>query len=295
MIMSYRYYFPKFCLNCISILLTFLLFSTPVLVRAQITGTRTIGSGGDFATFTEAADALNSLGIGGPVTFNVLSGSYNEQFELGIISGTSAGDTIVFQSQSGDPADVNLTFAAVSMDNNYIIRLNGTQFVTFQNMTLQATGASYARVIVIEGTATHIQIRNNVCYGVSSSSADDDLAIIFSDNPDIDNITIADNTFYDFAFGVFLYGGNNNYITGTRIINNTLYTEGYTGIRLGYNYAPQIINNTITARAYGIRVNSDHGGGIYTSNRIILKVGVLILPVWEQTSIVRLLQIISFL
>ena len=266
--MSHRFNFPKFCLNCTRILLTVSLFSMPVLVKAQITGTRTIGSGGDFATFTEAADALNSQGIGGSVIFNVLNGSYTEQFELGVISGTSASDTIIFQSQSGDPADVTLSFAASSIDDNYIMGLNGTAHVTIQNMTFRATGANYTKVITIAGTASQILIRNNIFHGLSSTSAYERRAIIFSDDPDIESITIVDNIFYDFAFGVFLYGGNSNYITGTRIINNALYTEGYAGIRLGFNYAPQIHNNTITARAYGINVNSDHGGGIYTSNHI---------------------------
>ena len=68
-----RFYFLLFCL---------VLFMTPFSSFAQISGTFTIGSGGNYATFTAAAADLNSVGVDGPVTFNVLSGTYTEQFEI---------------------------------------------------------------------------------------------------------------------------------------------------------------------------------------------------------------------
>ena len=115
---------------------------------AQLSGTFTIGSGGDYADFNAAVTALGG-GVNGPVTFNVLSGTYTEQFAIGAVSGTSASNTIVFKANSGNAADVTVQYTATSTGDNYVARLNGTDFVTFQNMTITAWGTSYAIIIQI--------------------------------------------------------------------------------------------------------------------------------------------------
>ena len=48
----------------------------PVSVFMQLSGTYTIGAGGDYATFSAAATALHDQGVAGPVTFDVLDGTY---------------------------------------------------------------------------------------------------------------------------------------------------------------------------------------------------------------------------
>jgi len=71
--------------------------------------------------FTAAVNDLNELGISSTVDFAVSNGTYTEQISLSAISGTSATDTIVFQSASGNREDVTLQFTPTST-NNYVIR-----------------------------------------------------------------------------------------------------------------------------------------------------------------------------
>ncbi|MDQ3190742.1 MAG: hypothetical protein M3Q58_04035, partial [Bacteroidota bacterium] len=71
-------------------------------------GTYTIGATGDYPDFTSAVNAMN-CGIAGPVIFNVASGIYNEQIEIGEIIGTSATNTVTFKG--ADPANTKLIFA----------------------------------------------------------------------------------------------------------------------------------------------------------------------------------------
>ena len=52
---------------------------------------------GDFQNFSEAIYSLISLGIDGAITFNVQSGTYNEQFNLSGVVGESPANTITFQ------------------------------------------------------------------------------------------------------------------------------------------------------------------------------------------------------
>ena len=61
-------------------LLLLCLPSSPLF--AQLTGNYTIGNGGDFTNFTEAESALHTQGINADVTFNVISGTYNEQIVI---------------------------------------------------------------------------------------------------------------------------------------------------------------------------------------------------------------------
>ena len=77
-------------------LMLFLLFSSKDSL-AQLSGSYTIGSGGTYSTFAAAAADLNSQGVSGAVTFNVISGTYTEQFAIGNISGSSINNTITFQ------------------------------------------------------------------------------------------------------------------------------------------------------------------------------------------------------
>src|SRR5210317_560468 len=68
---------------------------------AQLNGTYTIDAGSaksatNFTSFEQVADTLNDEGVGGPVIINVVPkvGGYEESFELGRVSGTSATNTI---------------------------------------------------------------------------------------------------------------------------------------------------------------------------------------------------------
>src|SRR5437660_11731088 len=101
---------------------------------AQLSGTDSVGSGCRYAAFTDAVSALTSLGVSGPVALIVISGSYNEQIQIGRIAGASAVNTITFKAQSGSAADVTLSFTPTS-SNTYVVQLNRATYIRFQCMT----------------------------------------------------------------------------------------------------------------------------------------------------------------
>jgi hypothetical protein len=155
MILFTKDYSQKFIRMCLIIIFLFL-FTTASM--AQLSGSYTIGTGGNYTTVTAAVADLNTQGVSGAVTFNILSGTYTENFEIGIVSGVSASNTITFQSQSGNAADVTLQFVQVS-GSNYIVRLNNADFITFQNLTFTSLGsASYGRIFLINHF--HIKYRH---------------------------------------------------------------------------------------------------------------------------------------
>ncbi|TLY32992.1 MAG: hypothetical protein E6K56_01870, partial [Ignavibacteria bacterium] len=215
---------------------------------AQLSGTYTVGSGGTYASFTDAVSALTSLGVSGPVAFNVISGSYNEQIQIGRIAGASSVNTITFKAQSGSAADVTLSFTPTS-SNNYVVLLNRATYIRFQSMTFAVPGAvSSGKIVVFQGNATDNTFQNNIFNGAPGGSTLGSLSIVSSAGSDsIANTVIEGNAFNDGSFGVVLSGfGVSLFSPGTQITNNTFLRQGQYPIELIYHDAPQVNGNTIT-------------------------------------------------
>ena len=134
-------------------------------IYGALSGTYTIGGvAPDFINFSTPVTALNLGGILGPVTFNVRDGNYNEQISIDEVEGSDTTNTITFQSESGNNTGVVLTSNSTFSDN-YTVRFNGADYVTFSNMTLEATNVSYARVIELTGASNNIHIDGNILIG----------------------------------------------------------------------------------------------------------------------------------
>lgn len=232
-----------------TLLISSLLFLLPAIVTAQLSGTYTIGVGGNFTTFSEAADSLHSQGISAAVVFEVLSGEYNEHFVIHTVSGVSEANTITFQSQAGNTDSVLIFYQAQENDSNYVVKLNNVQYVTFKDMTFQATGEpSYGIIFDLEDCSANITIMNNVFDGIPANDASAGRTIIFGDERNLDNIHIEGNTFYEGSYGIFLEGWNDTFIYGTEIIGNTFIQNGYSGVYTNWNYAPKINYNQVEAK-----------------------------------------------
>jgi hypothetical protein len=167
-------------------LFCFLLFSS-LLGLAQLNGSYTIKpslsnfsgdpngiSGKNYTSLNNAVSALKNYGISGQVTFNIDSGSYNEQISIPSITGTSATSRIVFQSANGDSSSVHIKFNNSNSNTNYVIQLNGGDYLTFRQLTVIASGKFFGRVIELTNNANYNIISNckiNAENGNSSYSA----------------------------------------------------------------------------------------------------------------------------
>lgn len=80
---------------------------------------------------------------------------------LVIISGASATNTITFQSASGDSTNVILTYASTDENSNYTLKLDSADYITFKEITLQATGATYARIVELDHGACNNNFSNS--------------------------------------------------------------------------------------------------------------------------------------
>ncbi len=123
-----------------------------------LSGTYTIGgTSPSYATIGEAVDDLNICGVTGAVTFNIRQGTYNETIELFEVHGVSASNTITFQPDPANTLDVIIQDSA-SSEAPYVVSLDGTDYIEFDNLNFDATGLSSADVIYITGENYHITI-----------------------------------------------------------------------------------------------------------------------------------------
>ena len=146
-----------------------------VPVRAGLSGTYTVGKTGDYTTFAAVRRALAD-GVEGPVTFEVLDGSYNENIYISDVKGTSETNSITFRSKSGNRAAVVITGSMptssidiyaepsseyISYHHEGMVQVQRTPWVNFSSMTFQPSqDAEYHSVMNVYDMSHHVSVDN---------------------------------------------------------------------------------------------------------------------------------------
>ncbi|PLX28795.1 MAG: hypothetical protein C0600_09265, partial [Ignavibacteria bacterium] len=221
--------------------------SSVVTVQAAIAGTFTIGGASpDYATFSDAVADLNAYGVCGPVVFNVRSGTYNEQIALAAVAGASNINTITFQSESGNRADVNVTHSASGTADNFVLNFGSSEFVTVRNMTMTSTSTSYARVVDM-GTSTDCTVESCELVAPTVGTTSNYAAVVYGYGTNNDRSTIKDCGIRNGSIGIYFGGSSNTntqdycVITGNEITNS--YYTGYYSYYQGFEtFTDNVIN-----------------------------------------------------
>lgn len=163
-----------------------LLFAT--IVNAQLSGTYTISGNAsqnpDYTSLSAAASAL-SAGVSGQVIFEVAPGTYEEYVTINQINGASATNRVIFRGMGADNQQVVMTSNAGNTTNS-TLKLNGADYVTFENMTLTTTSTNKAVLLRFEGQCDYDRFENVRFVGVvvSSNSGDNDKNLVHMNNGD---------------------------------------------------------------------------------------------------------------
>jgi hypothetical protein len=229
-----------------------------------LNGTYTVGTGQTYTTINAAINAMTVNGISGPVTFLLASQTFNEQFVLPSISGSSATNTITFQSQSGNAASTILTFNASATATNYIAQLSNASYVTFKNLTFEPTGSSFNRAIWAVNRATDITFENLRITLPSTTSVTEDRAAILLRPTLSSNVRLINSVITGGSHG-FIHVGNStasNYSPGTVITGNAISNVYARPMYLQYHNGIVINDNVITGTSY----SDYHGTVIWNSS-----------------------------
>ncbi|MFA7359510.1 MAG: T9SS type A sorting domain-containing protein [Candidatus Kapaibacterium sp.] len=223
------------------LLVLFTVFFLAGSANAQLTGTKTIP--GDYATITEAVTDLNTVGVGaGGVTFNVAAGfTENTTAEILITATGTSGNLIIFQKSGAGAnpivtrtdAGVNTTTALGAL-GDAVIRLNGSDFITFDAIDVAAS-------------------QSTIEYGYFTSKTATDGCF---------NVTIKNSL-------ITMTKGTSAYVMGIYIGNGTISTSSATGVTVtahsGRNAEILITGNTIQNVHAGIYVRGSSATGFQDS------------------------------
>jgi hypothetical protein len=211
-----------------------------------LAGSYTVGVGQTYTTINAAITAMKVNGISGAVTFLLRTQTFDEQFILPSISGSSATNTITFQSQSGNAADVTLKFTASASATNYVAQLSNASFVTFKNLSFTPDGANYNRAIQVVNRADDLTFENlRITLPPIAAVTEERTAILV--RPSLStNIRFINNTITGGSHGIIHVGNNTNRSPGTVFTGNTITNVYYRPAYFQYMAGGIFNNNTIT-------------------------------------------------
>lgn len=218
-------------------------------VKAGFSGNYTIGAGegADYATFADAVKAIGDA-VEGPVKFSVQAGTYAEQVILKNIAGTSAENTITFESATGNADDVVLAGDKYS-DPGYggqkygVFAVDATPYVVLRSISVIPTDQSYPYAVHVLNASRHFTIENCVLTADPVNSGYSGMNMVYT-------------------YPAKTMGGNNDYIT----IKNNKITGGYIGLYL-YGDGALVNPNEVGAYVSGNTIANCGSKGIYLSDQ----------------------------
>ena len=234
---------------------------------AQLSGTYTIGTGGDYTSFADVTSDLNTLGVSGPVTFNILSGTYDEQLIVPYIPNTTETNTVVFQSATGDSADVVIRYIATGSDDNFVLKLKQCNYVTIRGITFTALDDVYGKVVMMEEYVYNSILENNCFNGTYNTNARGELALVNASNTALNNLKISNNLFNHGSYAIFI-NSSAQYNNNSEITGNIIEGPGYAGIHLNRHNGTVVSDNRINGGSYGIYLTGSSNSVQVTMNRL---------------------------
>lgn len=229
------------------------------------------GSDADYPTISAAISALHCGGVNGPVTFLIADGRYAEKVELGDIFGISAQNSITFESEKGNSADVVLV--SPTPDAEYTLHLSSATNFAFTNLTIDNATGFTGNAVKIDGASRNIKFRNVVFNGTERQSNGANNAVIYSTaNGAKTNISFEDCEINNGSVGIYK-GGAATADSRTTVQGTLFFNQYESALKLNNEAAPVLSNNVIssisTSKDYkGIALEHATGNMVISNNVI---------------------------
>lgn len=275
--------------NCLGVLFSLLLFiftfSSQNTVYAQLAGNYTINpnlpaSSTNYLTFTSAVSDLvsgtrsdggskNGPGVKAAVVFNVADGTYEEQLYFYRISGTSATNTVTFQSASKNSSNVVLSKVKQFVDKP-MLTLDSVEYLIFKQLSfIRSYGLSFdgnSPVVILKRNANNNYFLNNyLAFDEYIGNADVLFQPIIHSSS---SFCIFKNNYLKFGeFGINLIKNSNQYSTGN-IIEGNIIDSSLIAIQGNYATNLSIFGNRIIGSTEAILLKSSSGNIIINKNYI---------------------------
>lgn len=224
-----------------------------------LSGTYSIGSGGQYPNLQSFAADLNTLGIMGNVTARLLPGTHSGQIVIENFPKALATQTLTITALSG--AVISHTAPDYNLQNNYAIKLLGADNIILQDLTLAFSANQYIGVmLLLSGKCDNIQV-NNCNFQLSTGNN----IGIYASNSINDGLSINECSFIGGARALTVNGigyGTDLY-RNLRIENSSFEDTDYP---LDINRAGDILISRNTFRNFNSALNASY---IYGNSDIL--------------------------
>ena len=236
---------------------------------AQMAGVVTIDntlppSATNFISWTAFTASLNTGGVSGPLTVNVQTGtSYTEQVIFNAYTGASPVNSVTINGNG-----TTIQFNATSTANGHTIRLNGTDYLTINNLMVLGLG-SVAWPLTLTGGSDNNSFVNCTFSVQIAQTSTNFIPVMCSGNPGSpttqgdwgDNNTWTSCTMDGGCHGVSFYGMNGTPTSTNNMVVNCMIKDFYqNGVYNVYTQATTV-RKCIFERL--LRTNSTTAGGVY--------------------------------
>jgi hypothetical protein len=221
-------------------------------VAAALSGSKTVGTGGDYATLTDAFDAVNVVGLGGNLTLNIISDLADTGVVINPWNETAPGGYNLLIQPTGAPRTINgnATTAVIKINGADRVTIDGRIGGTGNNLTIvnANTAATLSAIVWVSSpsaadSANDITVRNCNLQGSATSSQITGVTVsgaIGATAPSAGtNIVFRENVVTRVQNGIYMVGvSTTRFSTGNQVIGNTVGLPG--------------AGNGFTVRAYQI-------------------------------------------
>ncbi len=257
---------------------------TFIVPSLSLNGTYTIDANGagptNYVDFASALADLNSVGVCGPVVFNVANATYAEQVKISNVPGASQLNTITFQSQSGDTALCKVEYTSQGTTNTFydgpVVLESGASFVSFKNIGFRntATSSTYSNVVSFSGSTHNISFEGCRISNDISTTTSTYAALVYKNGVLGVNTRFENTDFINGSNSIYYYGSSAAYDTGFAVINCKLINPYYRGLYAYYQENPEIIGNELTSNStytfgYGFQCYDFSGGDLKVSGNYL--------------------------
>ncbi len=239
------------------------------------------GTTPDFPHPNNAVFNLHQRGIKGEVTFRIRAGTYTVHRNLRFTRFTGpnahgkeqANELVLFRAANlaNRPA---LQYGASGTEDNWVLRLQEVDFVSFHNLDFQATGpAPYGRVIELEGEGVQNITFDGCTFTGVTGETGTSAALVYGRDFEQHNLTFQNNTLTDGSYGLYLtdQGGVGTRGSETLVEGNTFNEQETAGVYIDHqviSLKDNIVNSAL-ANTIGFQVNSGEAGSVFDREIIV--------------------------
>ena len=197
--------------------------------QTAMEGTYTIGGvSPDFATFTDATNALVTYGVCASVTFNVRGGKYTERIDIQNLVGTSSTNTITFQPDPNNTNLVEVEFNATQSSEDGVILIVNSSFITFDGINVETLNSGGLATVIWTKGGSDLTFKN-LTTTCTASANDFNVYVEQTENITFDNVELIEG-----YYGFYLYGNSQAYPKGLTVTNCSVSDVYYYGIFTQY-------------------------------------------------------------